>query len=325
MPHTNIIIPMPETKNEWFIIVNPHAGSGKTMQEWALAEKKLCELDVPYIASFTGYKAHAKELSYKAGADGYRRIVAVGGDGSVHEIFTGILQYCKDSGTPTEEFYMAVIPIGSGNDWIKSLNVPHDTLKVVDLLHSGSFIQEDIVEVSSGGNVSCCMANIGGVGFDSHVCVNVNAKKERGRRNKRIYVNALIRTLLTLKRINVEVIGDGDVFYSGPLYSLSMGNGKYSGGGMLQTGVSELDDGLLDVLIVPVVSIFTIIKEVHRIFDGTTHNSPSLIYRRCRNLKVIPLDQKSEDAVEIDGEIEGRLPLEVNVPGNRINVLSGKF
>lgn len=316
---------MCKTKSEWFIIVNPHAGSGKTMQEWALAEKKLCDLDIPYVAAFTGYKAHAKELSYKAASDGYRRVVAVGGDGSVHEIFTGVLQYCKESGTPTEEFYLAVIPIGSGNDWIKSLNVPHDTLKVVDLIQNGSFIQQDIVEVHSDENVFCCMANVGGTGFDSHVCVNVNAKKERGRRNKRIYVNALIQTLFTLKRIQVEIIGDGEVFYSGPLYSLSLGNGKYSGGGMLQTGVSELDDGLLDVLIVPVVSIFTIIKEIHRIFDGTTHNSQSLIYRRCRHLKVVPLNQKSEDHVEIDGEIEGRLPLEVLVPGNRINVLAGQF
>ena len=316
---------MCETKTEWYVIVNPHAGSGKTMQEWALAEKRLCDLGVPYVAAFTGYKAHAKELSYQAAADGYRRIVAVGGDGSVHEMFTGVVQYCRKSGTPTEEFYLAVIPIGSGNDWIKSLSVPHDTLKVVDLINRGSFSKQDIVEVSSSDNVSCCMANIGGAGFDSHVCVNVNAKKERGRRNKRIYVNALIRTLLTLRRISVEVVGDGEVFYSGPLYSLSMGNGKYSGGGMLQTGVSEIDDGLLDLLIVPAVSVFTIVKEIHRIFDGTTHNSQSLIYRRCRNLKVIPLNAKSNDYVEIDGEIEGRLPLEVNMSGSQVNVLTGEY
>lgn len=314
---------MTETKTDWYIIINPHAGSGKTMEQWAIAEKRLCELGIPYVTAFTGYKAHAKHLAAEAAAAGYRRILAVGGDGSVHEVFSGVLEWCDKSSARTDDFYFGVIPIGSGNDWIKSLNIPHDTLKVVDCIHRASFLKQDVVKVTTAGNKVCYMANIGGAGFDSHVCERVNAKKERGFRSKRIYVNSLIYTILHLNRFQVEVIGDGEEYFSGPCYSMAFGNGKYSGGGMLQTAASEIDDGLLDVMIVPAVPLLTIIKEVRRVFDGTTPESKEIIYRKCKCLTVSPLDDKSAEIVEIDGEIEGCLPMTIEMTGKQVNVLGG--
>lgn len=315
---------MTENISGWYIIINPHAGSGKTMAQWAIAEKRLVELDIPYTASYTGYKAHAKQLAYQAAESGFRKIMAVGGDGSVHEMFTGVMNWCQKTGVSADEFYLGVIPIGSGNDWIKSFSIPHDTLKVVDIMNRGHFKKQDVVSVRSAGDNVCYMANIGGVGFDSHVCERVNAKKDRGRRSKRIYINALIYTILHLKRFQVEIVGDGECYFKGSCYSIAFGNGRYSGGGMLQTGLSEIDDGLLDVLIVPVVSLFRIIKEIHRVFDGTTNESPAMIYKRCKCLKIIPLNAKSSDVIEVDGEIEGRLPLEINITGQMVNVLTGE-
>ncbi len=314
---------MTDTRTEWYIIINPHAGSGKTMEQWAIAEKQLAELGIPYAAAYTGYKAHAKQLAAQAAEDGYRKILAVGGDGSVHEVFTGVLSWCEETGTASEEFYFGVIPIGSGNDWIKSLNVPHDTLKVVSLIEKGSFRRQDVVRVKSAGDKVCYMANIGGVGFDSHVCERVNAKKERGHRSKRIYVNALIYTILHLQRFQASVMGDGEEYYSGNCYSIAFGNGRYSGGGMLQTAASEIDDGLLDVMIVPVLPLHKIVREVRRIFDGTIQESGSVIYRKCSCLKVVPLNARSADIIEMDGEVEGRLPLEITLPGQQVNVLVG--
>ena len=129
-------------------------------------------------------------------------------------------------------------------------------------------------------------------------------------------------TILRLRRIKVEVSGDGEVLYSGPCYSLAFGNGRFSGGGMLQTADAVMDDGLVDVLVVPAMSLLRIIREVHRIFDGTTPKSSSLVYRQCRQVTVAPLDSRSSDLMEVDGEIEGRLPVEVAVTGQRIGVVA---
>ena len=71
---------MCETKTEWFIIVNPRAGSGKTISGWTVAERLLRELEVPFTCAFTHYKSHARELACQAARDGYRRFVAAGGD-----------------------------------------------------------------------------------------------------------------------------------------------------------------------------------------------------------------------------------------------------
>ena len=179
---------MPRIRKEWYIIVNPHAGSGKTMRYWVPAEARLQELGIPYNTVYTTHKRHAAELSALAARTGYRKIMAVGGDGSIHEVFEGVLGWCETSGTDPSEFYLAVAPIGSGNDWIKSFGVPKDVMKVLEIVARDTFVQEDVVRVTLAGGKVSWMANIGGLGFDSHVCERVNAQKDRGMRSSSIYL-----------------------------------------------------------------------------------------------------------------------------------------
>ena len=313
---------MYETNPEWFIIVNPRAGSGKTLSGWTEAEGLLRGRGVAFTSAFTHYKSHARELALQAARDGFRRFLAAGGDGSVHEMFSGVMDFCLETGTPTEEFILGNIPIGSGNDWLKSVGVPHDIPAVVDLVAGGAFRLQDVVSVRSADGRTCCMANIGGTGFDSQVCERVNARKERGHRSRWIYVGALIMTILKLRRIKVEVSCDGQELYSGPCYSVAFGNGRFSGGGMLQTASAVMDDGQLDVMVVPVLSLLRILREFHRLFDGTTPQSESLVYRQCREVTVTPLDPRYSDVVEVDGEIEGRLSVTVSVTGRKIGVVA---
>ena len=313
---------MNDTRTEWYIIVNPRAGSGKTLSGWTEAERRLLERGVPFTSVFTRYKSHARELALQAARDGYRRLLAAGGDGSVHEMFCGVLDFCIETGTPAEEFLLGNIPIGSGNDWLKSVGVPRDIERVVGLIAEGTTGLQDVVSVTGSDGKVCCMANIGGTGFDSQVCVRVNARKERGHRSKWIYLTSLIVTILKLKRLNVEVSGDGEVIYSGPCFSVAFGNGRFSGGGMLQTSAAVMDDGLVDVMVVPVMPLLRIAREIHRLFDGTTSQSPSLIYRQCREVTVKPLDAASSLPVEVDGEIEGTLPVTIVPTGGKIRFVA---
>ena len=310
---------MPTIKPDWYCIVNPHAGSRKTMDEWRIAERKFTELSVPYKTTLTNYKFHATVLAYEAALHGYRRILAVGGDGSVHEVLAGIMQYVDETGTPSEDFTLAVVPIGSGNDWIKTNNVPHDTEKVVEMIAAESFGMMDIVRVESTGGRSY-MANVGGTGFDSHVCERVNAQKEHGKRNNRIYFNALIHTVLNFRRFvnNMTIVADGRTVFDGVTYSVALGNGPYSGGGMRQVPLAVNDDGMLDYLVVPKMTLTRIAKEAGRLYNGTACESPYLVSGKCRVLEIM-----GDDLVEVDGEIKGNLPLKVSVTGSQIKVLKG--
>lgn len=320
-----MIRPMTESKSDcYFFIVNPRAGSGKTMYEWLPAERKLKRLGIPCYIALTDHKRHATALAQHAAAEGYRRIIAVGGDGSLHEVFNGICRWCAATGVPTEEFLLGVVPIGSGNDWIRSLSVPNDTIEVVDLIRRNSFGRMDVMRVKSSGGKTAYMANIGGVGFDSHVCKRVNTQKESGRRGKLIYLNSLRYTIFNLKSINISVVADGEVVYTGLCYSVAFGNGRYSGSGMRQVPLAVLDDGLLDYTIIPKTPLLKVVKELPRLFNGTLHQSVYVISGKCRSLQIVPMDEQSNDIFELDGEIEGLLPMSIEVTGHMINVIKGE-
>ena len=324
---------MPTIKSDWYCIVNPHAGSGKTMSEWAVAEKLLTTQAVPYKTTLTNYKFHATLLAYEAGCHGYRKILAVGGDGSVHEVLNGILRYCDEKGVPPEEFTLAVIPIGSGNDWIRSLGIPHDTKAVVDRLAAGVFGRQDVVRVeampldgATGGDGSAdspvpavsYMANIGGVGFDSHVCERVNALKEQGKRSKLIYLGALLHTMAHTRAFQTRIVADGKVVFDGEAYSVAFGNGRYSGGGMRQVPMSEIDDGVLDFMVVPKAGLLRLLPQIPRLYNGTVNESGLLVTGRCA-----VLEMTGENSIEMDGEIVGRLPLKITMTGSQICVPVG--
>lgn len=315
---------MSETKTAWYFIVNPRAGSGKTMSEWVPAERLLGQKGVPFVTAMTDHQAHAVELARQAAAQGYRRIAAVGGDGSLHEVLEGICGWCAETGTPTEDFCLAVVPIGSGNDWIKSCSVPDDVEAVVDLIATESFGWMDIVRGECADGHVAWMANCGGIGFDSHVCERVNRQKERGMRGRMIYLDGLRHTVLHLQPISILVQADGEQVFCGAAYSLAVGNGPYSGGGMRQVPLAANDDGLLDYMIVPQASLGSLMKEVPRLFSGTVHESGLVRSGRCRSLQIAPLDEASADIIEFDGEMEGRLPLRLELTGGRIRILRGR-
>ncbi len=310
-------------RKEWYTIVNPHAGSGKTMSKWVPAEEHLKKLGVPIHTVYTTHKHHAAELAAAAARMGYRKILAVGGDGSIHEVFEGVLSWCESSGVNPQEFYLALVPIGSGNDWIKSFNIPRDTIKTADILAKGHFVQEDVVRVKFADSVSY-MANIGGIGFDSHVCEKVNFSKEQGKRKARIYLHALLNNLFTIKPFNVEFYTDDTLVYKGPVLDIAFGNGSYCGGGMQQCCLADPTDGILDAIIVPKIAISKLLPELPRIYNKSVNESKRIIYQRGKKFKIIPLNKASEDIVELDGEIEGRLPVEIELLPYHINVLSNK-
>ena len=316
---------MTESKSDcYFFIVNPRAGSGKTMYEWLPAERRLKRLGIPCDIAMTDHKRHATALAQHAAAEGYRRIIAVGGDGSLHEVFNGICRWCAATGVPTEEFLIGVVPIGSGNDWIRSLGVPNDTTEVVNMIHRGSSGVMDVMRVKSSGGKTAYMANIGGVGFDSHVCKRVNTQKESGRRGRLIYLNSLRYTIFNLKSIYISVVADGEVVFTGLCYSVAFGNGKYSGSGMRQVPLAVMDDGLLDYTIIPKTPLLKVVRELPRLFNGTLHQSEYVISGKCRSLQIVPMDEQSGDIFELDGEIEGWLPMSIEVTGHQINVIKGE-
>lgn len=228
---------MKNIQDIWLAVVNPHAGSGRTISEWGKAERLLDEKEIAYECRRSGGGHNASMIAYHAARDGYRRFIAVGGDGTVHDVLSGVMNAIGESADMSiADFTLAVIPIGSGNDWIKAHGIPHDTESVVELIASGSFSNQDVVKVCvtdpAGVNAAAetsYMVNVGGVGFDAHICERVNRQKSEGKSGRLLYVKSLLYNLFHYKPSRMRVECDGKVVFDGPCFSIAFGIGKYSG------------------------------------------------------------------------------------------------
>lgn len=324
-----IIIDMPNSKEQWIIIVNVYAASRKAGALWRDAEALLEAEGVDYRCYMTGKDGNACELARAASEDGYRRIVAVGGDGTVHDVLNGIMMYVDSqdavrAGVSVEDFTLAVLPLGSGNDWIKSTGVPRNMKKAISMLAAESFRKQDIVRVTLGEadglqkSVSY-MVNVGGTGLDADVCRIVNVNKKLGYRGKILYVTALLRCLRKRVPVSVRVLCDGKEFYSGNILSIAYGVGKYSGGGMRQTADAVLDDGLLDVTLIPDLPVTVIARKAPKLFTGTFTKVKEVFVCRCRKVEVLP--ESVCPYTEVDGEVIGQAPVSLEVLPDQVNVL----
>lgn len=312
-------------KDIWLVVVNVFAASRKAGSVWKKAAVMLDEAGVRYKAMFTGGTDNAIAISQKAAAMGYRKFMAVGGDGTVHDVLNGIAAFVFSSGqtdVTVADFTLGVLPVGSGNDWVKSTGVPIDVRKAVDTIAAARTSKQDVVKVQAGSSVSY-MVNVGGVGLDARVCEIVNRKKERGRRGKKLYVTALLYCIRHRVPVRAKVIADGEIVFDGRYLSMSFGVGKYSGGGMRQTPLAVLGDGLLDVTVIPDIPLWKIAKEVLKLFTGTFHTVDVLTQARCRVVEVLPYVQADAEPVEVDGEVVGRAPVRMTVLPDQINVLVG--
>ena len=318
----------------WFTIVNLHAGSGKTVSIWRKAEILLAEAGIPYDNKYTDCKYHATEIAFQAASEGYRKFIAVGGDGTIHEVLEGIMKYvCGTESVSVSDFSIAVIPIGSGNDWIRIHGINRNLERTIELIRNESLVRQDVVRVSVFDPVAepeqllsaepvrtSYMVNIGGVGFDARVCERVNEQKLEGKKGKLLYINSLLYNLFHFKPFSATVFCDGRKLFEGGCFSIAVGTGKYSGGGLRQTPDAVFDDGLLDYTVIPPFSVARILKEAPKLFTGRLLTVKELICGKCKSLMVAPFRSRAE-LVEVDGEIVGNVPVRFDVLPQQINVL----
>lgn len=312
----------------WLVIVNVFAASRQAGSVWKKAASMLDAASVPYKVKFTGGADNARELSRKAALKGYRRFIAMGGDGTIHDVLNGIAEHVEQTeGLSLSEFTLAVLPVGSGNDWVKSAGVSKDLENAVRLIAEDRMGRQDVVKVSAALNdelqTISYVANVAGIGLDARVCEIVNRKKEQGRRGRKLYVQALLYCIRHRSPVRAKVICDGVEIFNGKYLSMAFGTGKYSGGGMRQTPLAVMDDGLLDVTIIPDISMWTIARKVPRLFTGTFHKVDILTQARCREVEVIPYGQADAEPLEVDGEVIGRVPVRMTVLPDQINIISG--
>jgi YegS/Rv2252/BmrU family lipid kinase len=304
---------------EWLAIVNPNAGNGKGLRDWHRIAEFMRQVNLSFTVKFTDYKGHAVLLTKEAVIDGCRNIITIGGDGTLNEVVNGIF---TTDGSRSTDFTLALIPVGTGNDWGRMFGIPLDYEKAVRIIKNDKQMLHDIgilTYFEGAEKKKRYFINIAGLGFESVVVKRTNYQKDRGRSGKAIYFYNLLMSLLSYKNIRAEIIVDGEK-KSADVFSINVGNGKYCGGGMRQTPDALPDDGLLDVTVINGIGKIEIIRSLKMLYDGTILTHPKIDGYKCRNLKV------SSDAIllaEADGESLGHTPAEFSIIPSGINIIYG--
>jgi len=308
----------PENK-EWLVIVNPNAGNGKGSKDWDVISGLLIKEQLPFTVKFTETKGHAIHYTQEAVKAGARNIITVGGDGTLNEVVNGVL---NNNACPSTDILLALIPVGTGNDWGRMFGIPLDYEKAVKIITDNNKMLHDVGLVSffnGTEKMNRYFINIAGLGFESVVVRRTNIQKDRGHSGKAIYFYNLLMSLLSYKNTRAEIIIDGEKT-TADVFSINVGNGRYCGGGMRQTPEALPNDGLLDVTVINGIGKIEIIRNLKILYDGTILNHPKIDGYKCKNIKV---SSDSIMYVEADGESLGHTPAEFSIIPSSINIVYG--
>ncbi len=305
---------------EWIAVVNPRAGGGKVANQWPILSNKLRERGFSFDEVFTTHRYHAVELVISALKKGYRKFISVGGDGTIHEIVNGLFH--QQDVSPTE-VTLAVLPAGSGNDWTRMYRIPLDYDRAIDTLLSGSTILQDVVKVQfiqSGVENVRYMVNIAGIGLDANICHRTNVAKAKGASGPGAYVRASFESLLGRRYTYTKVYADGRRFFSGRMFSIALGIGKYSGGGMLQVPDAIADDGKIALMVARMLPKLKFALLFKKLYSGEIYNIREVTHTQAAEIKVVT---EKPDRVEVDGEVVGTTPVTFSVIPNSLRVIVG--
>ena len=293
--------------NRWFAIINPTSGNGSSRKKWPQIKSLLESYKFDFDFAFTKHENHSPELLQRAIENGILNIICVGGDGTLHNIVNGIL---NQSIAPSSEINIGVIPIGTGNDWVKTHNIPNDFEKAIQIIKNGNKKTQDLgkIEFLNEDKKSVYFNNLAGVGFDGFVVSKVHKYKHFG---ALAYLAGSVLGLFSFKNFKSKLVVDGKEISSKTLMVL-VGLCNYSGGGMQLTKEANPFDGLFDISIAKNIGKLDIIKNLTKLFNGKIVNHKKVETLKSNAIS-ITIDEDELPFIQADGELIGQGDIMISI------------
>lgn len=310
-------------KRSLIFIVNLQAKNGQCRKIWEQVSKQLAAAEIDYDVYYTEYAGHAVEIARKVSKTAVgqlKTIVAVGGDGTLHEVINGV--NCN------ENIVIANLPAGSGNDFSRGFNIPRQPLKALKLILTEQPLQNNIIDlgkVSLQGN-DFRFVNSMGAGLDAVIAAEANRSRLKKFLNlfslgTLIYAFILFKKLFTFKTSNYEVVLDGKKRQFSSVWFIAISNQPYYGGGMKVAPKACAKDGILDITIVHNLSRLKLLLLFLTVFWGGHTGIKGVECLRGRSLAVFCND---EVLVHADGEQIGTTPFKLAVQTNKLPIMQFK-
>ncbi|MDT0553628.1 diacylglycerol/lipid kinase family protein [Urechidicola vernalis] len=303
--------------NDWFIIINPTSGNGKSKKHIPKILQLLKQQQITYNYAITKYVKHEFELVQNAITNGYHKIISVGGDGTLHNIVNGILHQSVLSSSLIK---IAVIPFGTGNDWVKNYQISKDLSKNISTIKSEHTTYQDIGKITLNSTKTIVyFNNLAGIGFDGHVVNSIGKYKKYGAIS---YLLAVFVGFSKYKSVDLSIELDNKIIEVNSLMTL-IGLCKYSGGGMRLTEKSDPTNGLFDITIIKHLNLATVLVNLPKLFNGKITKHRKVTTYKTNNIS-ISLPKNKTVFMQADGELIDSENFTVELIPKAIQVITPK-
>ena len=243
------------------MILNPNADMGNAWK-FAADLRHLVEAFADVHWSGTVYPTHAIELARQAGEEGFDVVVAMGGDGTAHEVVNGLMQI------PAERRpKLAIIPLGSGNDYAASLGMPADPAGAIDVIRAGYSKTVDLFQINDEEGRVEYVDNTANIGFGGSVTIYSHTIPVI--RGFMMYLIAVLQTIFSNYTImNVEIKTD-ETEWQDEVLMIALNNGPREGGGFVTGPAALNDDGILNFCIAKKVSRLMMLRLLPEFMKGS--------------------------------------------------------
>lgn len=306
---------MPQEK--WFALINPVSGFGKAEKKRKAIEAELKRQHIAFDFRFTTATAHADVLIQEEIQNGFRKFICVGGDGNLHDMVNGIM---RQNTVPSTAITLAMISLGTGNDWIKTSGVPKDIRGAIAL------IKQERTMLQNAGAATCFLNgketttyfhNFAGVGFDAYVVARTTSLKTYG---QAAYLLGMLKCLFTYQKPVLKITVDDEVLET-VCYLTLAGIGKYGGGGMKLTPGAALDGDGFFVSIAKNFSRLDVFRHIAKLYNGKFIHLPEAETRFAKKIRIELLSATQEVFMEADGDLLGTGPFEISMLPKALRVV----
>ena len=302
-------------------VVNPASDNGRTRRRWRSYERSFRRsLGSGFEVLMTQRPGHATEITAAALLAGARTVVSVGGDGTLNEVVNGFLDRTGRPWNP--EARIAVLPVGTGADFAKTVPSPQTADALVEMVKLGTHrtIDAGVCEFLEGGVPRTrYFLNVAEFGSGGAVVDRVNrTTKVFGGRVS--FLLAILRTLPRYQNTRVTYEADGGAPKEAIVNDFVVANGRYFGAGLMPAPFADLSDGLLDIVIFGDIDFATARRNLPALRRGEHLGIDEVTSFRCREIVI----RCAEEMIDLDGEFVGRHPLRFAVVPKAISLVTGK-
>jgi YegS/Rv2252/BmrU family lipid kinase len=262
---------------------------------------------------FTKRPGDGRRLGLQGAKEGRQLIIACGGDGTISEVANGILE----SGSDVE---LGVLPSGTGGDFRRTLNLPTRAADAARALRGGRTRRIDVGRATylnhSGAEESRYFLGVASLGMSTDIIERVKSSSSRWLPvatsgwlgGKLSFALATAQSTFASPKTNISVQLDAGREHPISVSNLCIANARYFGGGMKVAPEALLDDGQFDVITIGDLGALKIMANAHKLYKGTHLEMEEVYQSRARLITVRGVGKEREVAIEIDGELPGRLP-----------------